>query len=244
MLLTEPFENSLHNSVTVCHADTLHTSPETVHQVKLEGLPALSISSLASEANQYLERQITRVKMLRGSIYIHPRIISYNNRSEKAYYRRIYVDAMDRDTFDVCWRAKGTQHQNVWLAAFNTYTEKDRELWHAWGVALIKGESGLGRHLLIYDCDGFDNQDESLFVSSSKGLLKLQQHLIRALQMRMKIQKLWVSCDLSKAKMNRCYQNTIDWIEDMVTHGDQKFRGENDARILQGQWRPYNSCEL
>jgi hypothetical protein len=192
------------------------------------------VDSLASEANQHLARQIARVKRLRRSIFIHPRIISYVDRREESYFREIYVDALDRDVVSTLWKTTRNGPRNVILAAFTTYTDVDRDMWHAWGMAMIKDQSG-GTHLLIYDCDGFEPDTPAFPLF----LIESQQHMIEALRKRISIQKAWVSCDLSRAQQNQCYQNTMDWIEAMVTQGDHMFRGERDPRIVQGKWRSY-----
>lgn len=197
-------------------------------------LPSLDVESLASEANQHLVQQIIRVQSLQSSIYIHPRVISYVDRKEKAHYGGIYVDAMDRDVVSVFWRKRRGKPKNVRLAVFNTITDPMRDMWHAWGMAVIEDPSGRGQHILIYDCDGFEHH-----VHFPHSLLESQRCMIETIPKRISVQTIWISCDLSKAKRDRCYQNTMDWIGAMVTLGDGRFQGTLDTRIIQGQWKAY-----
>ncbi|KUL81592.1 hypothetical protein ZTR_10500 [Talaromyces verruculosus] len=200
----------------------------------LSALPPLHVQSLASEANWHLARQIARVQSLQSSIYIHPRVISYVNQKEKAHFQRIYIDAMDRDVVSVFWRKRRGEPKNVRLAVFNTITDPMRDMWHAWGIAVIEDPSGRGQHMLIYDCDGFEHH-----VHFPHFLLDSQRRMIETIPKRISVQTIWISCDLSKAKRDRCYQNTMDWIEAMVTLGDGKFQGTLDTRVIRGRWKAY-----
>ncbi|KAN0083728.1 hypothetical protein V8E54_002816 [Elaphomyces granulatus] len=193
----------------------------------------LNLSSYLDPATSADEIRTILSRIQGSGIYNH--VISFLDGTAKANWT-MYPDISSRHTFSHFWKSK---RKNIRLGLFSTWTttwvgkESDEwHKWHCWAVAIIKGSTRQGLHLIIWDCDPqeIDNRRPHQF------LLSMQLKFLQFAQQNGKIKTLWYNQDTKLSGHDRCLTYSVWWIKKVAAIGDVCFSGRNDSRI--------EGCEL
>ncbi|OJD32320.1 uncharacterized protein BKCO1_3900098 [Diplodia corticola] len=167
-----------------------------------------------------------------GGPFVYGRPVAFHTGTDRVNWTPYLLDANEMSTFAEFW--KGKKHgKRTWLGLFTTIVESTvaanwwDQVWHCWGVAVITGSKGRGKHLLIYDCDPVPD-------AASKRrrdvLLGYQQRLVAFAEAQATLLGVWYNTDDSGTGQNRCVTHTCEWIKRMVMSGDRPLE-DDDERI-------------
>lgn len=169
---------------------------------------------------------------IKGHPYIHPRLLSFPNATQKANWQTSLPDIDMRDTYFYLW-STAKKHQATWLAMFSTPIKTwvadpiwDEQFWHIWGIALIASSNSKGKHLVIWDCDPRDPGQKR----PHQFLLPAQNHFLKLARKKTLVLSLWYHIDRAKSVQNKCLQFTMEWLHQTAQLGDYPLQ-ENDIRL-------------
>ena len=197
-------------------------------------LPPLHACITAPELNQHLELLAKQT----DTAYIHPKVISFYNDMDRRNLRSDMSepDNAGRGIYINFWReALGALNR---VAFFSTPISgwvgkpKDKwQEWHAWGAAaLLNNSQGVGKYLIIYDCDAHNVNSKlrpmALMISS-------MSNLCREARNGYAIRSVWFGCGCHPAPVGKglCVEYTMSWIKDIATKLDTPFSGPSDHRV-------------
>lgn len=212
----------------------------------------------AHDVLDYLQRlQTHAVENLTLAPFIYPYTLTYPDRAAQTANKDNWGDGEFRTIFGNFW----TDHYSavadpydlrarspVWLGFASTWMlghvaknatdleAYNKSSWHAWGIALLKrqslGGAGIGKDLLIWDCD----------IDPTKDYAELRpRNMTLALMGKMRLEankhgadvRLWYGGGGELREEGHCLRLTLAWLTDMAMQEAVMPLGDDDL-ILRG----------
>ena len=166
--------------------------------------------------------------------YFHPRLISFAEATKRDYWAHQGMEGTSaRDPYEALWYNKPRDVKTC-VGVFVTAQASpagnrikwESSTWHAWGAALVNNEEGTGKHLYIWDCDGY--RQISPETRPRDVLLGAQRSLLELAERRFDIQSFWF-CGESEYR-GECVKSTANWCASIANAADSGY-SPNDHRF-------------
>lgn len=192
-------------------------------------LDPLSSASDMSDRLKALQRD--------GGPYVHHQEVSFANGKIRDSYRNYLVDVDDRDILVTFLRASTTNNCKIalfsapsenWVGKEDPEDDGQKgivEDWHAWAAMMVK-DAQRGQHLLIYDSDAKDVDDDTRITDALRGL---QRTLWKQASARGSF-TVWYSTDQTHAGTDLCLTNAYEKVKYWASLADDRME-EGDGRL-------------